>query len=181
MKTMVIYKSATGFTKKYAQWIAEELSAELFAAREVTLQQMEGYACIIFGGRLYAVGIDGFNLIKKNYERLKGKRLLVFATGASPVSETVIADVRSKNLSVEQQGLIQFFYLRGGFDYAALPLFDKIRMALMKKSIMRKQRKGKALTPDEMGMLKLYDRVSDFTKKEYIQAIVQAAHAQKIS
>ncbi|GEA31640.1 flavodoxin [Clostridium beijerinckii] len=28
MKTVVIYKSKTGFTKKYAKWIAEELSAD---------------------------------------------------------------------------------------------------------------------------------------------------------
>lgn len=27
MKSVVIYKSKTGFSKKYAQWIAKELSA----------------------------------------------------------------------------------------------------------------------------------------------------------
>ncbi len=26
MKTIVVYKSKTGFTKKYAEWISEELS-----------------------------------------------------------------------------------------------------------------------------------------------------------
>ena len=29
MKKIVIYESATGFTKKYAEWIAEELQAEI--------------------------------------------------------------------------------------------------------------------------------------------------------
>ncbi len=29
MKTLVVYKSLSGFTKKYAGWIGEELQAEL--------------------------------------------------------------------------------------------------------------------------------------------------------
>ncbi len=40
MKTIVIYKSATGFTKKYAQWIAEALSADLFAVADVTVEKV---------------------------------------------------------------------------------------------------------------------------------------------
>lgn len=29
MKIVVVYKSISGFTKKYAEWIAEELEADL--------------------------------------------------------------------------------------------------------------------------------------------------------
>ena len=36
MKTVVIYKSRTGFTKKYAEWISEELSADIFDVSKVT-------------------------------------------------------------------------------------------------------------------------------------------------
>jgi hypothetical protein len=67
------------------------------------------------------------------------------------------------------------FYLRGGFDYASLPFYDKILMTLLKKIIIRKQRKNKPLTSDEIGMLRLYDRVTDFIKKEYVQEIIEAA------
>lgn len=35
MKTVVIYKSKTGFTQKYAEWIAEDLSADLFEVSKV--------------------------------------------------------------------------------------------------------------------------------------------------
>ncbi|MGI5900417.1 MAG: hypothetical protein ACOX8S_10955 [Christensenellales bacterium] len=45
----------------------------------------------------------------------------------------------------------------------------------MKKIIIRKQRKNKPLTSDEIGMLRLYDRVTDFIKKEYVQEIIEAA------
>ncbi|MGI6176739.1 MAG: flavodoxin domain-containing protein [Christensenellales bacterium] len=174
MKTMVIYKSATGFTREYAQWIAEALSAELFAAAETTLRKMQEYDCIVFGGRLYAVGIDGISFITKNFEKLKGKKLIVFATGASPSNETVIQEVRNKNLTLQQQTHVEFFYLRGGFNFKALPLFDKILMSLLKNKITRKQKKGVRLTSDEAGMLALYDKQIDFTKKENINVIIEA-------
>ncbi|MGI6169613.1 MAG: flavodoxin [Christensenellales bacterium] len=152
-----------------------ELSAELFAAAEVTPKKMLGYDCIIFGGRLFATGIDGLSLIKKNFERLVSKRLIVFAAGASLPSETVLNEIKNNNLSIEQQSCIKVFYLRGGFHYNSLSLFDKLLLSLLKKSIMRKQRQGKSLTSDEAGMLELYEKTADFTKKEHIQGVLDAA------
>lgn len=73
MKTIVIYKSATGFTKKYAQWIAEAVSADLYAVADITLKKVMQYDCIVFGGRLYAVGIDGISFITKNFDALRAK------------------------------------------------------------------------------------------------------------
>ena len=32
MKTLVVYTSQTGFTKRYAQWIAERMEADLFVS-----------------------------------------------------------------------------------------------------------------------------------------------------
>ena len=34
MKTVVIYNSQTGFTKRYAEWIAEATGADCFALAE---------------------------------------------------------------------------------------------------------------------------------------------------
>ncbi len=47
----------------------------------------------------------------------------------------------------------------------------------MKKKIVQKKRKGEKLTLDEAGMLALYDRAADFTKKERLREIVGAARA----
>jgi hypothetical protein len=33
MKALVLYRSKSGFTKKYAEWIARELSAEVLEAK----------------------------------------------------------------------------------------------------------------------------------------------------
>lgn len=170
MKTVVVYKSKTGFTKKYAKWIAEVLSADIFDASEVNVNMLITYDTIIYGGSLYAVGINGVKLITQNIKRLKDKKVVVFATGASPSSENVINEVKDKNFTPEQQKYIKFFYLRGGFNYSKLNFFDKALMTLLKWKI--KNKKQEELTPDEIGMLALYDKPVDFTMRKNIDRII---------
>ena len=66
MRTVVIYKSKTGFTKKYAKWISEELSSDIFDISKVTANMLTAYDTVIYGGGLYAMGISGVKLITKN-------------------------------------------------------------------------------------------------------------------
>lgn len=169
MKSLVIYKSKTGFTKKYAQWIAEDLSADLVDVSKVDINMMESYDAIIYGGSLHAVGIDGVRFITKNIDKLKDKKIVVFATGASPVREEDINKVREKNFTSDLQKYIHFVYLRGGFNYKKLPLWDKFLMTLLKWKIKSK----KKLTNDEKGMLAVYDKPVDFTSKKYINEIIE--------
>ena len=69
-KTVVIYKSKHGSTKKYAEWIGEELECPVFSADDFSKKELEDYENIIFGGCVQAGGIMGFDLIKKNMRRL---------------------------------------------------------------------------------------------------------------
>lgn len=177
MKSVVIYKSKTGYVKKYAEWLAEELSADIFELSQVNINVLTYYDNVIYGGSLHAVGIIGINFITKNIDKLKGKKVVVYATGASPSSEDLISEVMTNNIPPDQQKLIKFFYLRGGFNYDKLPLTDKVLMALLKWKIKRKKKQERPLTRDEKGMLAAYDKPVDFTKKEYIDDIVNYIHS----
>jgi len=170
MKTIVIYKSKTGFTRKYAEWIAEDLSADTFDISKVTINILTAYDTIIYGGSLYAVGIIGVKLITQNIDKLKDKKIVVFATGASPSREDGINEVIDKNFTQEQQKYIKFFYLRGGFNYSKLNLFDKFLMTLLKWKM--KNKKQEELSSDEIGMLAIYDKPVDFTEKKNIDRII---------
>ncbi len=170
MKTVVIYKSKTGFTKKYAEWIAEDLSADIFEASRVKINMITTYDIIVYAGSLYAVGISGVKLITKNINKLKGKKVIVLATGASPSRNEAIREVVDKNFTPEQQKYIKFFYLRGGFNYNKLNYFDKFLMTLLKWKI--KNKKQEELSSDEIGMLAIYDKPVDFTDKRNIDKII---------
>ena len=168
MKTIVVYKSKSGFVKNYAEWIAEELTAELFEASKVTPDMLVAYDTIIFGGGLYASGINGVKLITGNMDKLKGKKIVVFFTGASPAREDIMPEIRDKNFTPEQQKHISFYYLRGGFDFSRLGIIDKVLMTGMKWMLKRKEN----LTPDERGMLSAYEKPVDFTNKKYISQLI---------
>ena len=173
MKTVVIYKSKTGFTKKYAEWIAEDLAADIFDVSQININILNTYDTIIYGGSLHAVGINGVKLITQNIEKLKGKKIVVFATGASPSRETVINEIADKNFTTEQRKYIKLFYLRGGFNYSKLSPFDKVLMTLLKWKI--KSKKQENLTKDEIGMLAVYDKPVDFTVRKNIDEIITYA------
>ncbi len=168
MKTLVIYKSKTGFVKKYAEWIAEELSADIFEASKISLDMLKPYDSVIYGGGLYAVGINGIQFITQNLDKLKNKRIIVFATGASASCPKVINHVKNKNFTPEQEKHLQFFYLRGGFNYNKLKFLDKLLMTLLKWKLKRKAE----LTPDERGLLLAYDKPVDFTMKQNIEELI---------
>ena len=57
---------------------------------------------MIYGGSLHTVGINGINYIKQNMEKLKYKKVVVFATGATPYREDTINEVRNKNFTVNK-------------------------------------------------------------------------------
>ncbi len=168
MKTLVIYKSKSGFTKKYAEWIGEKLGAEIREASKVTVETLSAYDTLIYGGGLYAVGINGVKLITKNLKRLTDKKIVVFATGASAPAEKVTNDVLSANFTPAQLKQIRFFYLQGGFDYNKLTPFYKAIMSLMKLSLKKK----KNPSPDDLGMLDAFDHPIDFTDEKKITELI---------
>ena len=70
MKTVVLFQSKYGATKKYAQWIAEELSCDIFERKNINANALEAYDTIVYGGGLYAGGVSGIDLLVKNFPKL---------------------------------------------------------------------------------------------------------------
>jgi flavodoxin len=58
-KSLVVYSSISGFTKKYAEWIAEELGTKALSLSKFDVNSAQSYEIIIYGGNLHAVGING--------------------------------------------------------------------------------------------------------------------------
>lgn len=167
-KMVVIYKSKSGFVKKYAEWIAQELQCEIKENKKLTLEDIKNYDTIIYGGGLYAVGVNGINLITDNFESLKEKNLYAFASGATPPREEDIKKVWEKNLTKEQRNRIKTFFFRGGFNYSKLSKGDKVMMSMMKFVLKR----DKNSTEDKKGMLELIDHPTDFTDIKNIEQLV---------
>ena len=169
MKTLVLYQSYSGFTAKYATWIAEELNASLLPISKAAKAAVAAYDTIIFGGSLHMTGISGAKFFKTFLPTLSGKRIIVFAVGASPPLEGIPQKILDRNFSAEEQCLFKFFYFRGGFNFQKLDFPNKVLMGLLKLKLQRKKNR----TAEEQGMLDAYKVPIDATNKEAIRPLLE--------
>lgn len=171
-KVVVIFKSKYGSTEKYAKWIAEDVSADIFKAGEVKTEELKEYDTIVYCGGLYAGGILGFSFIKNNYLKFCDKRLIVVAVGATLNRDEAIEEVKAQNFTDEMKDIVQFFLLRGGLNYKKMNVFDRLLMLLLVKSL--KLKKTEQLNDDAKGILATYGKTVDFTNKSTIAPIINA-------
>ena len=79
MKRIVVYQSGTGFTAKYAGWIAEELGCEVKEYKKVKPDELAGFDQVIYGGWILGGMVFGYDKIKA----LNLKNVVVFGVGMS--------------------------------------------------------------------------------------------------
>lgn len=176
MKTIVIYKSKTGFTEKYAKWIAEELKCEVASIEKVSKNNLKEYNLVIYGGGLYAGNIGGLKKIKKRLAENSQVKLVVFATGATPVgAEEVINTTWKSNLTEEELKTIPHFYMQSGLNYEKMGFFDRMMMRAFSKMLSKKEDK----TAEEAGTQLAITKSHDISSREYITPLIQYVKKQK--
>ena len=86
MKSIVIYNSQTGFTKRYAEWISEAAACECVEFKQAAKLNLADYDAIVFGSWCMAGNIAKLPWFKKQMPALAaaGKKLIVYAVGGSP-------------------------------------------------------------------------------------------------
>lgn len=167
MKTIVVYKSKYGYTKKYAQWLAESLGCDI--KENASLADIMVYDTIIYGGGIYAGRINGAKLITKNLEKLSGKKLALFAVGSNVGRPEELEAFWKQALEENVRLNVPHFYLRGGFDYGRLGSVDKLMMNMLKKMLLKKD----VLTEDDKGLLEAYEIPVDFTDRKNLEEILK--------
>lgn len=169
MKTIVIYNSQTGFTKRYAQWITEAVGAdclELSAAKKKSLTE---YEAIIFGGWACAGSISKISWFKSNIDKWADKKLIAFCVGGSPIDNPEIEAALKKNFNESELKKVNIFYCPGGFNYEKMSTPSKLMMKMFVKALKIKKDK----TEKEQEMIKVISTSYDISDKKYIEPILQ--------
>lgn len=96
MKAIVIYNSQTGFTKRYAQWIAEATGADCVELSAAKKKSLTAYEAIIFGGWACAGSISKISWFKNNIDKWADKKLIAFCVGGSPINNPEIEPALKK-------------------------------------------------------------------------------------
>lgn len=172
-KILVLYKSKYGYTKTYAEMIADELACDLQEATNVSINMLQGYDTIIYGGGLYALGINGIKLIKQNFDSLQTKNIVVWATGSNPGRPSEMQEVWKLNFPDYMLKKIHTFYLRGGFDYQKLSSGHKLMMSALKVKI----KSTKNRSEDDELLLKAYDTPEYHCDRKNITTLIEYVKA----
>ncbi len=169
MKAIVIYNSQTGFTKRYAQWIAEASKADCLELSEAKKKNMAAYDTIIFGGWACAGGISKLGWFKNNMDKWADKKLIVFCVGGSPIDNPEIIPALHRNFTESEWKKINVFYCPGGFCYEKMSAPSKLMMKMFIKALKAKKDKTEA---DEE-MIKMISSSYDISDKKYIEPVLK--------
>lgn len=171
MSTIVIYKSKYGATKRYAEWIAEELGCEIKDASKVKASDLIKYDRIVYGGGLYAEVINGVTLITKNAEVLKDKRIAIFTTAITPLDLREYYDkmVIEKNFKSGISDNIKVFNFLGKMITDELSLVHKTALKTLKKIMTSKENP----TDMEKLLISLCDANVDLCDRNSIASLIE--------
>ncbi len=174
MKPLIIYKSRTGFTKQYAEWISAELGCEAKDFSEKNKISFDNVDMIIYGGRVHAGMIDSIEKMKE-FAADKNCKLVVFATGASPAAIKEDVQAMWKNNKIDDT--IPHFYMQSGLRYENMGAGDKLMMKMF--ASMMKSKKDKSEM--EVGMAEAIQKSFDESSKDYIKPLVEYVKGQEAS
>lgn len=169
MKTIVIYNSQTGFTKRYAQWIAEAAGADCLELSEAKKKDLTGYNAILYGGWACAGDISKLGWFKSNIDKWTDKKLIVFCVGGSPMDSPEVRPALARNFNESELKRVSVFYCPGGFNYEKMSAPSKLMMKLFIKTL--KAKKDKTEADDEM--IKMISSSYDISDRKYIEPILE--------
>ena len=172
MKTLIIYTSQTGFTKKYAQWLSDRLKADIYELKDVQKKDdafFDEYQAIVYGGWAMAGKTVKINWFFEKAKEWKDKRLAVFCVGGSPYDNPDVEKMLENMLTNEQKKYIKAFYCQGGFDYEKMNTASRLAMKMFVSALKKK----KDPTEEEKIMVKMISDSYDISDIKYIEPIAE--------
>lgn len=169
MKTIVIYNSQTGFTRQYAQWIAEAADTDCLELSVAKRKNLDSYEAIIFGSWACAGSISKLGWFKENIGKWTDKKLIVFCVGGNPIDNPEIDSFLKQNFKHLGCDKVDVFYCPGGFHYAKMSAPSKLMMKMFIKTLKAKKNKTEA----EQEMIKMISGSYDISDRKYIEPILE--------
>jgi len=173
--TLVVYNSKYGYTEKYAQWLAEELNADICNGKNLKDNTLNNYSTILFGGSLYAGKNKAALLIVKHFEQIKDKKIVLFTCGLADVSNPTNIDNINRALDMvitpEIRNKIRIFHVQGGIDYNNLTFLHKIMMKVPYSQTLKKPENER--TDEDREFLATYGQKVDFSDKKMLEPIIK--------
>lgn len=169
MKAAIIYFSQTGFTRQYAEWLAEETGGECMPLVEAKKRDLSAYDVIVFGSWCHAGMIRNLSWFKEKMPQWQEKKKIVFAVGATPEESPEIAEALRKNFNNEEWAQVSVFYCPGGLRYENMKFGSKLMMKMYSNMMSKKENKSE----DEKRMAEMITKSYDISDRKYILPVAE--------
>lgn len=174
-QTVIVYRSRTGFTKRYAEQLAGELGCAALAEKQAKPERLRGCDTLVFGTRAHAGRIDGLLKGLRLFRQSGARRMVLFVTGAMPPdAQKQIDALWRQNLSAEQLREMPHFYLQGGLCYERMGWLDRMMMRGLAAMLRGKKNK----TEEDAALQQAIAVSFDHSNPAYLQPLVRLLREQ---
>lgn len=129
MRIKIIYHTKWGSAQQYAEWLAEEISAEISPAQEFDATELPNIDTVCLVSRTYMGRIQIAGLMKKYWPELSLKNIILVAVGQIPEEksretfELIPEEIRTK---------LKYFKVPGAIDLDKLNFLEKKIVKMMR-------------------------------------------------
>lgn len=133
MKTIIIYHSECGHTKRYAEDLKIRIAAdELIEVKKMSFKKLKQYDTIFYGGNIKNNEIVGLKKLMKYYDKLTNKNIFIFGVGMTAQNN----DPYVRNLVITTNDLddkhVRLYLLPGGIN---INLFSPLKRFMFKTAL----------------------------------------------
>ena len=169
MKTLIIYGSQYGSTKRYAERLSEIIGFETVDYKKT--KGLDGFERIIFMGGLYAGGVLG---LKKTVGKMADNQDLIIVTVGvtDPKEAEYFSQIRTSIKAQIPAALYnekKIFHLRGAIDYGQLDFKHRFMMSMFHKMVQKMPESQR--TADAKAMLETYGKAVDYVNFNALEQI----------
>lgn len=153
----IVYTSATGFTRRYAQMLGERTGLPVHDLRG-GIPPVRGTR-VLYLGWLFAGGVKDLARARKKWDVQA-----VCAVGMAPAEMAQDAGIRAR----EHLGDIPLFYLQGGYAPEKLTGICRPMMWMMTKKVTKEPPKDE----QEAHMQRVFREGADFVDEKYLEPVL---------
>lgn len=174
--TLVLYGSHYGYTRSYAEWIAEDTGGRAVSLDQATTVDVEAADTVVIGASDYAGKLTSADRAQAFADALQGKKLAYFTvsfSGELGQPREKLDAVLAKNLGPAYRDGAPTAHFRGGMDYSVLSRSHKTAMMGVKTFLKSKPNKSET----DRQMVECYGGSADYRDRSSIAPFVEAIAA----
>lgn len=174
---LVIYGSVYGYTRRYAEWIAEDLGGHAIAAAEVTPEHLDAAGMLVIGASDYAGKLTEADRIRALAPALRGHQLAYFTVSfsgtAGGTSPQKLDDVLRKSFGEAYDQTAPTAHFRGGLDFTRLSRTHRTAMIGIRAFMKSKREK----TVTDRQMIEAYGGTVDYSDRAELAPFIARLRA----